>query len=65
MDFDQLDQGFDPEVGECHDLVVAGLVNPDHAILGIHFHGDIVEPVDALAEIGGDAVDGRYTLNPC
>ena len=51
MDLDQLDQGFDPEVGECQDLVVAGPVNPDHAILGIHFHGDIVKPVDALAEV--------------
>jgi hypothetical protein len=63
MDFDQLDQGFGPEVVKCHDFVVARPLDPDHAILGIHFDGDIVEPVDALAEIGGNAVDSRYTLN--
>jgi len=42
---------------------VARSIDPDHAVLGIHFHGDVEQPVDALAEIGGDAIDGCHTVN--
>ena len=63
MLFDQLDQRVDAEVSERHDLVVAWSIDPDNAVLGVHPHGDVVQPIDALAEIGRDAVDGRHTMN--
>jgi len=31
--------------------------DPNHAVLRVHFVGDVVEPVDAFAEALGDAVD--------
>jgi hypothetical protein len=63
VDFDQVDERLDAEVRERHELFVAKSVDPDHAVLGIHFHSDVVQPVDALAEIGGDAIDGCHTVN--
>ena len=42
VDLDQLDEVFDAEVGERHDAVVAEAVDPDHAVFGVHFIGDIV-----------------------
>jgi len=56
VDLDQLDEVFDTEVGERHDAVVAEAVDPDHAVLDLHFIGDLIEPVDAFAEALGDAV---------
>ena len=30
-------------------------VNPDHAVLGLHFDGDIEQPVLVFAQLLGDA----------
>src|SRR5271165_626794 len=32
--------------------------DPDDAVLGLHFDGDVEQEVDVLAEVLGDAVDG-------
>lgn len=54
VDFNQLDEVFDSEVGECRHAVVAEAVDPDHPILWVHFIGDVIEPVHAFAEaLGG------------
>lgn len=52
MDFDELDEIFDAEVGEGHDAVIADAVDPEDAVLRFHFIGDVVEPVDAFAVSG-------------
>lgn len=44
VDFDQVDERLDAEVRERHELFVATSVDPDHAVLGIHFHSDVVQP---------------------
>ena len=66
VDFDQLDQALDSEVGERHDFVVAESMDPDHTVLCFHFIGDFPEPVHAFAEALGDAVnrrDARYFVD--
>lgn len=59
MDFDEFDEAFDAEVGEGQDLLVVEAIDPDHAILRFHFIGDVMEEVDAFAELFSDAIDGR------
>ena len=56
MDFDQLDEAVDALVGEGQDAVVVEAVDPDHAVLWLHFDGDVEQEVDVLAEVFGDAV---------
>ena len=46
------------DFGERHDAVFADPVDPDDAILGFHFVGDVDQPVLVFAEILGDAIDG-------
>jgi hypothetical protein len=38
-------------------FVVTDAIDPDHAVFDIHFIGDVVQPVNAFAEVFGDAVD--------
>ena len=59
VDFDQLREGLDSEVGERHHDILAEPSDPDQAILGVHFTGYVEQPVLALAEIRRDAVDSR------
>ena len=49
----------DSEVGERHHGIFAKATDPDHAVLGVHFAGDIEQPVFAFAEIRRNAVDDR------
>src|SRR5271166_5647055 len=68
VDFDELDETFDAEVGERHDAVVAEPLDPDHPVFRLHFKGDVVEPVDVFAEFLCDArsmVLTRETLLTC
>jgi hypothetical protein len=58
VDFDQLDEAVDALVGEGHDAVVVKAVDPDQAVLRLHFDGDVEQEVDVLAEVFGDAVYG-------
>ena len=57
MDFDEIDQVLNSEVGECHDAVIADAIDPYQAVLGFHLRCDVEEPVLALAEFLGDEVD--------
>ena len=54
MDFDEIDQVFDAEVGEGHLAIFVGAIDPDHAVLDIHFHGDVEQPVLVFVEFLGD-----------
>jgi hypothetical protein len=45
---------------ERHDAVIAEPVDSDHAVLRLHFEGDVVEPVGFFAELLGDMVYGTY-----
>ena len=38
---DELDQVFDPEVGERLDAVFSDAIDPDGAVLDLHFIGDV------------------------
>lgn len=55
---DQLGQRLDSEVGERHDAVFSDAVDPDDAILDVHFIGHVVQPVLVFAESLGDTGDG-------
>jgi hypothetical protein len=54
VDFDQIDQVFDAEVGERHLALVVGAIDPDHAVLGLHFNSYIEQPVFVFAKFPGD-----------
>jgi hypothetical protein len=55
VDFDQIDQVFDAEVGERHLALVVGPIDLDHAVLGLHFNSYIEQPVFVFAKFPGDA----------
>lgn len=55
---DQFAQVFDTERRECDDVVVAGAVDPDHAIFGLHIDGEIEDPIDSFTQFGCNTVDG-------
>lgn len=67
MDPDELDEVFDSEVGERLDAVFSDAIDPEAAILGVHFAGDVRRPVLVLAEVLSDAIDvvTRWTLLTC
>jgi hypothetical protein len=44
MDFDEIDESLDSEVGEGHRAVVADPVDPYHAVFDVHFVGDVEPP---------------------
>lgn len=48
--FDEFDEIFDAEIGEGHNAILAGAVDPDNAI---HSIGDVKEPLDAFAKAYG------------
>src|SRR5271166_2991482 len=58
MDLDEFDEAVDAVVGEGHDAFIAEAQDPDEAVLGLHFDGDVEQVVDVLAEVFGYAVDG-------
>ena len=61
--FDELNEGLNSEVGKRHHAVFSGAIDPDKAVLGVHFIGDVMEAVDAFAEAFGDAVYGRDVID--
>jgi hypothetical protein len=63
VDLDEFDESFDAEVGECENAVVSDAIDPDDAVLGIHFESDVVNEVDTLTEAFGDALDGRDVID--
>ena len=58
INLDDAGERFDAEVGERHDAVVTCTVDPDQAILGVHFVGHVPQSVLVLTEHFGDASDG-------
>ena len=58
VDLDQFNEAFDAEVGEGHDALVSKPLDPDHAVLRLHFDGDVEEEVDVFDEILCDDVYG-------
>lgn len=59
MDLQQLPQVIDAGVGECHEAVVVEAVDVDETVLGVHFDGNLVQPILVLAEHCGDAGEGE------
>ena len=57
MHFDELDQALNAEVGERQDAFIADAIDPDDAVLDLHFVGDVPQPILVLAELFGDAGD--------
>jgi hypothetical protein len=55
---DDAGEGLDVEGGERHDAVVAWTVDPDQAVLMVHFVGDVPRPILGLAEHPGNAGNG-------
>jgi hypothetical protein len=60
---DEVREGLDAEVRECHHTVVAVPVDPDDAVFGVHLVGDIMEPVHILAEFPGDTINRFDGMN--
>jgi putative transposase len=60
---DEVREGLDSEVRECHDPLVGVPVDPDDAVFGVHLFGDLVEPVHALAEFLCDTVNRFDGMN--
>jgi hypothetical protein len=60
---DEFDQVFNSEVGERLDAVFSDAVDPDDAVLDLHFVGDVAQPVFVFSQVlsdlsnGGDAMD--------
>ena len=60
---DELDQVFDSEAGERLDAIFSDALDPDDAVLDLHFAGDIPQPVLVFAEVLGDTSDGSDVMN--
>lgn len=60
---EEIDQVFDAEVGERLDTILPDAVDPDDAILDLHFDGDIAQQIFIFTKIlrdlsnGGNVVD--------
>ena len=54
---DKILEILDTEVGERHDAVIADAVDPDDAVLDLHFGGNIPQPIFVFAKFGGDTTD--------
>lgn len=54
---DEFDQRLNSEIGERYYAVVSDAIDPDDAILGVHFIGDVPQPIFVLAEVLSDASD--------
>jgi hypothetical protein len=63
--FDEVCEGLDTEVRECHDPIVGVPVDPNDAVFGVHLFGDLMEPVDALAEFPRDTINRFDGMNLC
>ena len=63
MELDKLDEVFNSEVGKRHDAVISDAIDPDDAVLGIHFVGHVPQPVFVFAEVLSDTSDGGDMMN--
>jgi hypothetical protein len=60
---DELDQVFDAEVRERLDAVFSDAIDPDDAVLDLHFVGDVPQPVFVFAEVLRDLSNGGDVMN--
>lgn len=52
VDFDEIAEAFDSELGEGHGSVrVLRIVNPDQPVFGLHVDGDVGKSVRIFAEV--------------
>ena len=51
VDLDKLDEVFNSEVRKRHNAIFSDAIDPDDAVLGIHFVGDVMQPVFVFAEV--------------
>src|SRR5271166_3405673 len=62
VELDKLDEVFNSEVGKRRYTVFSDAIDPDDAVLGIHFVGDVAQPDFVFAEVlsntgnGGDVM---------
>lgn len=63
VELDKLDQVLDSEVGERWDAVFSVAIDPDHAVLDLHFDGDVPQPIFVFAEVLGDLGNGGDVMN--
>ena len=63
MQFDELDQVLNAEVGERQDPVFSDAIDPNDTVLDFHFVGDIPEPILIFSEILGDFGNGLDVMD--
>ena len=63
VDFDKAGERLDAEVCERHHARVARAVDPDQAVLLVHFGGHVAQPVLILSEHFRDPGDGVDVVN--
>jgi len=63
VDLDELDEVFNSEVRKRHYAIFFDAIDPDDAVLGIHFVGDVVQPVFVFAEVLSDTGDCGDVMN--
>ncbi len=60
---DELDQVFDAKVGERLNTIFADAIDPDQAVLDLHFDGNVAQPVFVFTEVLCDLGDGGDVMN--
>ena len=63
MQFNEVSEVLDSKFSERHHPVDVVSIDPDDAVLGVYLTGDIDEPVHALSEFPGHAVDRFNGMN--
>ena len=51
VELDELDQVFDTGLDERLDAVYSDAIDPDHAILDLHFYSDVPQPIFVFTEV--------------
>ena len=60
---DEFGQIFDSQVGERLDTIFSDAIDPDDAVLDLHFVGDVPQPVLVFAEVLRDLSNGGDVMN--
>jgi len=60
---DELDQVFDSEAGERLDAIFSDAIDPDDAVVDLHFVGNVPQPVFVFAEVLRDLSNGGDVVN--
>jgi hypothetical protein len=60
---DELDQVFDAKVGGRLNTILAEAIDPDQAVLNLHFDGNVAQSVLVFTEVFCDLGDGGDVMN--